>query len=342
MLDSRNQPRPAVTESNGFADGNEVIMREATAWVMRLTSGEATAADAEALRRWRAQSQAHRKAFAEANLMWDTLGPAARMTAGKSGAVLPFGGSRQTVHRHLGRRAFLGGAIAATAASVYAVVYPPFDLWPSAAALTADYRTGTGERRRVAVARDVSVELNTQTSVALRSGADAAGRIELISGEAAITTEGKAAVPFVVIANGGRTTASEAEFNVRLDGSLVRVTCLDGSVAVACRGREATLQAKQQISYDSHGLSSAEPADADVVTAWQRGLLVFRYEPLAHVIEEVNRYRPGRIIVTNTALGRRSVVANFRLDRLDDAVDHVAEAFGARVTRLPKGIVLLS
>ncbi len=57
--------------------------------------------------------------------------------------------------------------------------------WISSATieLRADYRTGTGERRRVALADGASVELNTRTSVDLRTDL-AIPTIELISGEA--------------------------------------------------------------------------------------------------------------------------------------------------------------
>ena len=77
------------------------------------------------------------------------------------------------------------------------------------------------------------------------------------------------------------------------------------------------------------------------MTAWQQGLLIFRDVPLARVIDEVNRYRPGRIIVVDPRLGRREVVADFRLDRLDAVVEFVAQVMKAPVRSLPGGIVLL-
>jgi len=42
------------------------LRRDAHAWVRRLTSGEATVADAQALKRWSDTSDAHAAAFAEA------------------------------------------------------------------------------------------------------------------------------------------------------------------------------------------------------------------------------------------------------------------------------------
>jgi transmembrane sensor len=64
--------------------------------------------------------------------------------------------------------------------------------------------------------------------------------------------------------------------------------------------------------------------------------------PLVDVIEEVNRYRPGRIVVTNSELGRRVVNGTFRRDQLETFIAQVQRLFGAKVTTLPAGLLLLS
>ena len=64
--------------------------------------------------------------------------------------------------------------------------------------------------------------------------------------------------------------------------------------------------------------------------------------PLAEVIAEINRYRPGRIVVWNADLGRRPINARFRVSNVDDILALAQRAFGAKVTTLPGGLVLLS
>jgi transmembrane sensor len=71
-------------------------------------------------------------------------------------------------------------------------------------------------------------------------------------------------------------------------------------------------------------------------------MLVFHNKPLAEVVEEIHRYRPGRIVVTNDELGRRVVNGTFRRDQLDSFVAQVQQLFGAKVTSLPAGLTLLS
>ena len=54
------------------------LRSEAVDWVHRITSGRMTIADAEALKRWQAESPAHQAAFVDANCLWKEFGPAAR------------------------------------------------------------------------------------------------------------------------------------------------------------------------------------------------------------------------------------------------------------------------
>jgi transmembrane sensor len=70
-------------------------------------------------------------------------------------------------------------------------------------------------------------------------------------------------------------------------------------------------------------------------------VLIFRGELLSRAVEEINRYRPGRIIVVDASLGGKRIDASFRLDRIEDVVPQIQHVFNARVTRLPGGLVLL-
>lgn len=312
------------------------LTREAIAWVVRLTSGEATTADAAELKLWRAQSPAHEEAFKRAAKLWKDFGS----VAGRSAEAQPT--RRAGRNLVLARRAFIGGGLTALAASAaYAIVDPPLDLWPSLRELRADYRTDKGEQRRVVVSPEVSVELSTLTSLAVRSTAEQP-RLELIAGEATITANAAGANPLIVLAADGEMTAAHASFNTRCIDDVVSVTCLDGQVEVRQGLRAALLDAGQQISYTTLGLQPVTDVDVAEATSWRTGMLVFRDKPLAEVIDEVNRYRPGRIVVANAALGRRIVNGTFRRDQLSSFIDQVEQLFGAKATALPAGVTILN
>ena len=315
------------------------LEREALARVRRLVSGEATVQDVEDVAHWKRQSPAHADAFVFASKLWDRLGPAGRTVLERRGEQLLPNRSSSTPQR-LTRRAVLGGAVAASAA--YIAVQPPLDLWPAFSELAADFRTAPGEQRRIALADGAFVELNTRTSMTLQQTADEYSRIELISGEAAITTGRDLTKPLMVIAGDGWISSQNARFNVRYDGLASCVTCLEGSVRVERRGAVRALAPRHQVSYADRGLGAPAAIDPAVVTAWQDGLLVFHQTPLSEVVAEINRYRSGKIVLLNANLGHRPVNARFRVGNVDEIMTLAQQIFGARVTSLPGGIVLLS
>ncbi|MFY4258145.1 FecR family protein [Achromobacter xylosoxidans] len=313
--------------------------RDARTWLLMLTSGAATEADAQAFRAWLRQDARHEAAFAEQKRLWQALGPAVREEAMARAAP-----RRPSLS---GRRAFLGGAVAASVA--YLAWRPPLGLWPGLGELGADYRTATGEQRRVALGDALELELNTQTRINVRSAPGADPVIELAAGEAEIrvgrppNARGEPAAPATqVVAGAGRITARQARFNLRyLDGE-ASLCCLDGSLWLAHAQGSYEVAAGQELRYDGQRVMPLAAVDTEAVTAWRRGWLVFDRVPLADVVEELNRYRRGRLVLLNSQLGRRRVQARFALAQVADAEQLIRDAYGAEVTRLPGGIVLLS
>lgn len=311
------------------------LLNQAIDWVALLRSGRATTDDAEQLQRWRAQDPAHEAAFRQAARLYRDLGA--------MGAELERRKVRRFVPRHVvTRRALIGGALAASVAG-YMVVKPPLEMWPSLAEMSADYRTAKGEQLDVALADNVSLKLNTQTSVAVR-GSGPNPRIELISGEAAITSQRPAVEPLVVIAANGQIAASAGEVNIRCIDGVVLATCIQGSITVTHGGRSVELTGGQQIAYSaSEALGAPAPIlDPSILSAWREKLLIFKDKPLATVVSEINRYRPGKIVVTNSDLGQRLVNGTFHTDKLDDFVAQVRQLYAVKVRALPGGVVLLS
>ncbi|XSC43010.1 FecR/PupR family sigma factor regulator [Bradyrhizobium sp. RDT10] len=135
---------------------HDTLLDEALDWIVRLKTGAPTRADLDALQRWRQQSPAHEEAFKAAARLFRNAGVAARELDDRPDAVGAALVPQRLPSKVLARRAFLGGAIAAAAAG-YMVVRPPLGLWPSLQELSADYRTGKGEQRKIAVTPDVSL-----------------------------------------------------------------------------------------------------------------------------------------------------------------------------------------
>ncbi|MEW6435559.1 MAG: FecR domain-containing protein [Pseudomonadota bacterium] len=315
------------------------IEREAQAWVARFASGKATAAEIDALKRWYDQSAAHAAAFDKAERLWERLGPAAALHVRDS---TPSVERSIAVLNRLPRRAVLGGALAASAAALgYGIISPPLDLWPSIKELRADYRTATGERKQIAL-NDFLIDMSAATSIAVRSTQSNPHHFELIAGEAAISLRRDFTGSFALSAGSGQTIARRASFDVRYIGANVCVTCLDGELRVEQQGAAANLEAGQQLLYSLDAMSSVRTVDPATVTSWRDGFLVFHATPLAEAIEQVNRYRRGKIVLMNEALGERLFSARFRIENIDEIVDQIRQVFDARVTSLPGGLIVIS
>ena len=314
---------------------------EAYGWIVRFMAGDMSPADMASMKAWYRQSPDHRAAYAEARRVWQSLGPIAsesrhRLAEAPVARAAP---SRARAASLPSRRIFLGGAVAASA--VVLMVRPPLDLWPSYAELTADFRTGAGERQQIALGDSLSLDLNTRSSLAIRTQTAEATRIEMLSGEAAMIN-GRGAPPLTVVAGTGSIFATDAELNVRCDGGEVIVSCLKGHLDVERDGRTTPLDARQQVAYGSRQIGAVASVDPQLVTAWQQGVLTFDATPVAQVIAELNRYRPGRIILMNGDIGRRLLNARIKVAETDKIIVQIVHIFGAKARELPGGVVILS
>lgn len=316
------------------------LERQAWSWLRRLNSGDVKVTDAEAFKRWLRTSPAHRAVFAAARREWALIAPAA-------GSVLRTNPEAAVLHERAlngpdrSRRVFLGAAVSAAALAGIAVLHPQMDLWPPLNEWGADERTATGEQRTFAVAQRIQVMLNTQTSVRRQTAGRETIGIDLLAGEVAVDLLDPGA-PFTVLAGVGRSRAEFGRFEVRhLDGR-VRVTCIEGGVRIEHPAGQRALEAGQQAVYDGVAVSGVASVEGADVSAWRKGELVFRQTPLARVVEEINRYRPGRVVLMNAAARSKPVSGSFAIGVLDVALVQLRRTFELHARSLPGGLLILS
>ncbi|HEY4078724.1 MAG TPA: FecR domain-containing protein [Rhizomicrobium sp.] len=322
----------------------ERLRRESLDWIVRLTSGRVTVEDASALAAWKAQSASHVAAFEDALRLRQKLKVAGRELvdrlargtndAAASAEPLPF----RPRHPPVARRAFLGGAVAACAAGIM-IARPPLGLWPSFAELTADYHTGKGEQRQVQLAAGVSMLLNTQTSLSIVSREDGA-RVRLISGEANFRADLGQAQRLAVLAGDSEVRATRANFNLRYEDGAACVSCLSGAVQVHRPTGTVQVTDNQQFTFGNAQPDRISSINRVAATDWQHGILVFREMPFHQMVGEINRYRPGKVILADGDLAQRKFNGMFRIGHLDGAIVAIQQ-LGVRVRQLPGGIVLL-
>lgn len=302
------------------------ITEAAAEWAVRLHAGALSEDTRAQLDLWLAADERHAPALRFAEQTWAALGALALEARPAGHRLSPPAARPVPVTRR--RRPLRWAGRAAVLSLVLAVG------WISGPTLLlqmqADYRTGAGEIRTVQLADGSSVELDASSAISIDYDTRER-RIRLLSGAAVfdVSPMGEAETrPFVVQSAGGRTRALGTQFVVGRESSdQAWVGVLQHSVAVSLLtppvqgAAQQTLEEGQSARYSAQeGVQKLPGFDLNAATSWRRGVLVFDRQPLAHVIEQLNRYRPGQIVLANPALANRQVSGVFRLEMLDSAL----------------------
>lgn len=318
---------------------SQKLVDEALAWLVRLHSGRASEEDHHQCQAWQARSPAHRIAYQEAERLWRDVG-----------RIRP---TRNSIQVASSRLLFTGGfwsrrkpwaTVAACILLAVGAVWVESDLqWISSA--MADYRTGVGERRVVTLEDGTSLHLNTDTAVNVTFSEE--GRdLHLLKGEASFTVARDPVRPFVVKTGTILTRALGTVFAIRRHSELITVTVLEHSVQLGSSSggdvSNITVHEGEQVHYATgQGFSLVRRVDPGKETAWQRGKVIFEGQALATVIEELNRYRRGRITILNPALRALKVTGLFDTAEPDAALRMIQHTIPIHQTSLTPYLVLL-
>ncbi|WP_367068219.1 FecR domain-containing protein [Oryzisolibacter sp. LB2S] len=278
------------------------VLDEAIAWQLRMEEGEG-GADAEggALQRWLAAHPDHARAWRQLHRLGAEM--AASLAVARGPAV------RQALVRPAARRPRRAAAVLAVALAVV-VGCGVLDRFQPVTELLADHHTGTGERRSITLPDGTVLHLDTRSAVDVAF--DASRRaIVLRAGQVAVETAHGSAErrPFVVLTDGGSLRALGTRFTVQAlpgQAGATRVTVTQSAVAARppgctaapdddCAG-ERIVQTGQTALLHGGRVDLPKPAPPEP-DAWKDGLLVVENQPLADVVEQLARYRPGRLAV---------------------------------------------
>lgn len=178
----------------------------------------------------------------------------------------------------VGRRAWLGGAVAAALVLALTSV-----LWllPSGGAI---YETAPGETRLIALGDGSRVELAGGSRLAVEG--ERAARLE--AGQALFTIRHDAARPFVLDAGGARLVDAGTVFDVRLAGETLDVAVSEGAVVVAPDAQAIRLDAGMRAVREGgrYRVAAVDPAG---VGEWRRGRISFENAGLAEIAAELSR-----------------------------------------------------
>ena len=299
------------------------LLEEAAEWLLTLNFDEADEAQRQAFERWRGQSEAHRAAWARAERVMGTF------------ASVPTDIGQQVVRRAGDRTLSRRRTLRLLTALLVGVPGG----WLALRSLPlgepeADLATATGERRSLVLADGSQLVLNTASALDVRFDAQVR-RLRLRRGEVLVTTHTDPLVPrrpFVVSLAQGGVEALGTRFSMRLEEDLCRVAVFAHGVEVRPQqGATIRLAAGQQAWFDARGVQRLAPVDEDA-SLWTGGMLLAHDRPLAEVLAELGRYRPG-LLRCDPAVAELRVSGALSLDDTDQALLALERTLPIRVTR---------
>ena len=311
---------------NSQGPEQQMITEAAAEWAVRLHAGALSKEAQAQLEQWLAADERHAPALRFAEQTWAALGALALESRPEPHRQRPAEARTAPVTRRRRPLRWVGRAAVLSLVLAVGWVTGPTLLLQ----MQSDYRTGAGEIRTVQLDDGSSVELDASSAISIDYDSNER-RINLLAGSAVFDVAPMSEAetrPFVVQSAGGRTKALGTQFVVGREGSdQAWVGVLQHSVAVSLQSppvqgaAQQTLEEGQSARYSvKNGVQPLPEFDLSAATSWRRGVLIFDRQPLGQVIEQLNRYRPGQILLANPALASRQVSGVFRLEMLDSAL----------------------
>ena len=347
-------------------------LEQAAAWRARLA--ESPDLHPGEFSSWLAQDPRNREAWRSVQAPWDVLGQhaAAPGVIELRRAALAHAHDATRGNRLWPKRLRRPAILATAAAAVIAA--GSFLFWQQ---YRPDvFRTGFGERRVVTLSDGSQITLDSRSEVNVRYTADARA-LTLIRGQARFDVAHDVTRPFAVTAEGHKVVATGTAFDVDLLGPKLLVTLLKGHVVVlpqtvptvpwvpraapqgagsatragaesraSSAGGDAMdriyLDPGEQLVMSSSGTPQVNRVDIERVTAWERGEIVFDNEPLASVIQRMNRYGPRHIIVGDDRAATLKISGVFHEGDVDGFVSTIAAYLSVTAQERPDGDVVLT
>ena len=303
------------------------IARTASDWVARSQQGLLSAQQQAEFAQWSAASPEHQHAVEQAEYAWVLAGALRDDPEFSSNARKPM---RTPVRRRLFSARWAAGLAAAAACCA---VWLGTDL---PLRLQSDYYSATGEAQEITLPDGSQVSLGSGSALVLRYDTQSR-RVQLLQGEAIFkpapvsVDEPRA---FVVTAAGKNVKALGTEYVVRvLDDEKGWLGVLQHSVALTSEVSPDTsaevVSEGQNVWFDQQGITPANLNVEDEIS-WRQGMLIFRREPLFKVVERLNQYRTGQVLVLGEELNNKQISAAVPVQDVDRFLQTLERELGAK------------
>ncbi|WP_068877566.1 MULTISPECIES: FecR family protein [unclassified Phenylobacterium] len=323
---------------SSMATQEERAMADAAAWLARLQRDDVTERDGLDFEAWLAAAPAHAAAYRRTLAMWHEFEGCADDVL----TELTTQARHETLRRAPTRRGWLIGAGGAALAATLAVaVVPGLVTEPPA----ETFATGKGERRKITLDDGSVIDLNAETSLSVRL-TRSAREVTLADGQAIFDVTHDPGRPFTVAASGRLVRVVGTRFDVRSRHGELAVTVAGGKVRVtpatsAASGRAFLLTPGQRLEVDRAGVEQLRAVDPEEALGWRIGRLVYRAEPLANVVADLNRQFEHQIEISDPELGRMPITGVIVVDDQAAVMARLTLMLPVRSVPSERGLLLL-
>jgi transmembrane sensor len=209
--------------------------------------------------------------------------------------------------------------------------------------LLADLRSPTGQWQTHTLADGSRLTLGSHSAVNVHFNAGER-HLELVRGDILVDVAKDAQRPFIVDSGQAAIRALGTRFSVRREDGATILSMLESKVLAQVPQHPAVVVQKGQrarITDDGVGPLTAIDA-ASVQEAWRAHQLVVDDQPLAEVLDELARHRPGQLHYDRAQIAGIRVAAVLPLDDTDKALQLLIDNFPQlRIRMLTRYLVMV-
>ena len=306
------------------------LMSEAADWLARLDSGSA---DLNAFNAWRDADPRRASAFVQVANAAHALDRAKPIL--KAPAAVAKTNRRGLVFTGLS----IGAVVALTSASVA--------FWRPG---RSEATTRVGQKRVAILPNGARLEINTDSQVEW-SARNLPVELRLKRGEIALSVQGSNERCILRFDHGAVEVAA-GRINARLRGDIIDLTVLAGQATVtATKGGDApgatpafVLRPNQAmlLSGSRNAVRTVDTQDAQFISGWPQGELVFEGQTLETAVGEYNRYLVHKIIIADPSLASLKLGGRFSSGDPSVFLGALSSSFGIKVATDASGTSVLT
>lgn len=312
---------------------------QADYWLTLLHSPFAGPEQRQAFRKWLAENPANRAAWEKSRAFWQKTASLNEQQITALEQQLKAPGKAQPAHKRQPLHRFQAWPLPVFACLLLTIWFAT-GAWPG---YFADYRTATGEQRLVQLSDGSSVLLNTESALSVEFS-DTSRMVTLHGGEAYFKVAPDAHRPFEVQTETGRVRALGTAFDIKQLGNDMAVTVYEHAVRVTFSQGETVerLNEGERVAANGQHRGPVETVNLKQAQAWRDHRLVFREQRLQQVVAELNRYRPGKIVILDAKLAGHRVTGVFDPREPEAALAVIEKTLSVRAYRLAGRLVFLT